>query len=47
MSLTDKSGGYNLGGTGFPQHSLYPSQLTDLHFPPKGPARSDHLRIFN
>jgi hypothetical protein len=40
QSLTDTGGGYNLGGVGLPHHTPRPSQLTVLHFPPKGPARS-------
>jgi hypothetical protein len=36
-SLFDTGGGYNLGGVSFPHHTPRPSQLTVLHFPPKGP----------
>jgi hypothetical protein len=39
-SLTDTSGGYNLGGADFPHHTPQPSHPTVLHFPSKGPARS-------
>jgi hypothetical protein len=39
-SLTDTGGGYNLRGADLPHHTLRPSQPTVLHFPPKGPARS-------
>jgi hypothetical protein len=42
--LTDTSGGYNLGGAGFPYHTLWPSQPTVLHFPPKGPAQSQVIQ---
>jgi hypothetical protein len=39
-SLTDTDRGYNLGGADLPQHTSRPSQLMVLHFPPKGPTRS-------
>jgi hypothetical protein len=39
-SLTDTDGGYNLGDAGFPPHTAQPSHPTVLHFPPKGPTRS-------
>jgi hypothetical protein len=39
-SLTNIGEGYNLGGASLPQITPWPSQLTVLHFPPKGPARS-------
>jgi hypothetical protein len=35
-SLIDTGGGYNLGGVGFPHHTLRSSQLTVLRFWPKG-----------
>jgi hypothetical protein len=38
--LTDTGGEYNLGGARLPHHTPWPSQQTVLHFPPKGPARS-------
>jgi hypothetical protein len=39
-SWTDTGEGYNLGGVGLPYHTVRPSQPMILHFPPKGPARS-------
>jgi hypothetical protein len=39
-SLTNTSGGYNLGGAGFPHTTPQPYQPTVLRFPPKGPAWS-------
>jgi hypothetical protein len=38
--LTDTGGGYSLTGASLPQHTPRPSQPTVLHFPPKGPVRS-------
>jgi hypothetical protein len=48
-SLTDTSGGYNLGGVGLPHQTSRPSEPTVLHFPPKGLARSQviHPTITN
>jgi hypothetical protein len=43
-SLTDTGGGYNLRGTDFSHHTPRPSQLTVLHFPPKGSARSQVIQ---
>jgi hypothetical protein len=37
-SLTDTDGGYNLGGAGFPHHSLHPSQPMVLRFPLMAPS---------
>jgi hypothetical protein len=39
-SFTYRGRGYNLGGAGLPHHTPWPSESTVLHFPPKGPARS-------
>jgi hypothetical protein len=39
-SLTNTSGGYNLGGADLPHHTPWPSQAMVFHFPPKGPAWS-------
>jgi hypothetical protein len=49
QSLTDTGGSYNLGGAGFPHHSLRPSQPTLLRFPPKGSTQSqvNHPTIAN
>jgi hypothetical protein len=44
QSLTDTGRGYNLGGAGLPHHTPRPSQPTVLHFPPKGPARSQVIK---
>jgi hypothetical protein len=38
-SLTDTGGGGNPGGADFPHLNPQPSQPTDLHIPPKSPAR--------
>jgi hypothetical protein len=48
-SLTDTGRDYNLGGVDLPHHTLWPSQSTVLHFPPKGPAQSQviHPIIIN
>jgi hypothetical protein len=48
-SLTNTGGGYNLRGAGLPHHTHRPSQLMVLHFPPKGPTRSQvkHPTITN
>jgi hypothetical protein len=43
-SLTDRSGGYNLGGAGFPHTTPRPSQPMVLHFPPKGPTQSQVIQ---
>jgi hypothetical protein len=43
-SLTDTGGGYNLGGASFPHHTSWPSKSIVLHFPPKGPARSQVIQ---
>jgi hypothetical protein len=42
--FTDTSGGYNLGGVGFPYHTPQPSQLIVLHFPPTCPVRSQVIQ---
>jgi hypothetical protein len=39
-SLTDRGGGYNLGGAGLPHHTPPIFPTSGLHFPPKGHARS-------
>jgi hypothetical protein len=44
QSLTDTSGGYNLGGAGFSHHTPRPSQLTVLRFSPMGLARSQVIQ---
>jgi hypothetical protein len=44
-SLTDTGGGYNLRGVGLPHHTPQPFQPMVLHFPPKGPARSQVIKI--
>jgi hypothetical protein len=36
--------GYNLGGVSFPHHTLRPSQVMVLRFPPKGPIRSQIIQ---
>jgi hypothetical protein len=44
-SLTNTGGGYNLGGASLPHHTLWPSQLRVLCFPPKGPVRSQVVHL--
>jgi hypothetical protein len=43
-SLTDTGAGYNLGGDSLSHYTPRPSQPTVLHFPPKGPARSQVIQ---
>jgi hypothetical protein len=44
LALTDTSGGYNLESAGFPHLTPRPSQPIVLHFPSKGPARSQVIQ---
>jgi hypothetical protein len=43
-SLTDIGGGYNLRGAGFPHHTHRRSRPTVIHYPHKGPARSQVIQ---
>jgi hypothetical protein len=43
-SLTNTSGGYNLGGADFPHLTPRPFHLTVLRFPPKGPTQSQVIQ---
>jgi hypothetical protein len=43
-SLADTGGGYNLGGAGFPHHTLWPFQPMVLGFPIKGPTGSQVIQ---
>jgi hypothetical protein len=43
-SLTDIGGGYNLGVASFPHTTPRTFQPTVLHFPPKGPIRSQVIQ---